>query len=138
MMATPRILQAMTTGPSWDALFAMCRQEGIDVYRRKLIDARGAWSLSRRAIWVDSRLSDRYAAPVLAHELIHAHRGDPGHQPAHIEQLIDERVARMYVDPLAYAQAEQYRGPYAAAIADELDLPQWVVEAWQRRLLRVA
>lgn len=128
----------MTHGPSWDVLVATCWQEGIEVRRRKLNDARGAWSLSRRAIWIDSRLSDRYAAPVLAHELIHAHRGDPGHQPNHVEQLIDERVARMYVDPLAYARAERIRGPYPACIADELDLPQWVIMAWQRRLMRVA
>lgn len=133
-----RILPTMTPGPSWDALLATCWQEGIDVRRRKLTNARGAWSLSRHTIWVDSRFSDRYAAPVLAHELIHAHRGDVGCQPDHIEQLIDERVATLYVDPHVYARAEHIRGPYPGAIADELDLPQWVIEAWQRRLLRVA
>jgi hypothetical protein len=87
---------------------------------------------------VDSRLCDQYAAPVLAHELIHARRGDNGPQPPAVEEWIDERVATMYVDLQAYAQAERIYGPAPGILAGELDLPQWVIEAWQRRLQRVA
>lgn len=126
------------TPPSMDALLATCRRERIDVYRIPLDGLFGAWELDTRSIWVDRRLSDRYAAPVLAHELIHAHRRDPGCQPTRVEEWIDERVARIYVDPAAYARAERIRGPYPGAIADELDLPQWVIEAWQRSLQRAA
>lgn len=121
-----------------DALLAQCRREGIHVSRMRLDGLLGAWDLATSTIWVDSRLCDQSAAPVLAHELIHAHRGDAECQSDVVEEAIDERVATMYVDPMAYARAERIRGPYAACIADELDLPQWVIEAWQRRLQRAA
>lgn len=131
-------LATMAGGPTWDALLARCRGEGITVCRGRLVGHRGLWAPDGRQIWIDSRLCDQYAAPVLAHELIHAHRGDAECQSDVVEEAIDERVATMYVDPMAYARAERIRGPYAACIADELDLPQWVIEAWQRRLQRAA
>lgn len=128
----------MTIAPSWDALLAQCRREGIVVNRAHLDCRLGCWSASARMIWVDSALSDRHAAPTLAHELMHVRRGDVGPMPARVEQEIDEEVSVGFVDPREYARAERIRGPYAACIADEMDLPQWVVEAWQRRRLRVA
>lgn len=131
-------LATMAGGPTWDALLARCRGEGITVCRGRLDQRRGLWVPDGRRIWVDSRLCDEYAAPVLAHELTHVRRGDAGPQSQAVEEWIDERVATMYVDPMAYARAERIRGPYAACIADELDLPQWVIEAWQRRLQRAA
>lgn len=131
-------LATMAGGPTWDALLARCRGEGITVCRGRLDGWRGLWAPDHRQIWIDSRLCDQHAAPVLAHELTHVRRGDDGPQSRAVEEWIDERVATMYVDPMAYARAERYRGPYAACIADELDLPQWVIEAWQRRLQRAA
>lgn len=106
--------------------------------RGRLDGLRGLWCPDERRIWIDSRLCDRYAAPVLAHELTHVRRGDAGPQPRTVEELIDERVAVRYVDPAAYARAERIRGAYAGAIAEELDLPQWVIEAFQGRMLRAA
>lgn len=49
-----------------------------------------------------------------------------------VERLIDEHVARRFIDPAQYARAERILGPDPVLIADELDLPPWVVEAWQR------
>jgi len=68
-----------------------------------------------------------------------ARRGDRDCEPGgDIDLLIDERVAGVFVDEDAYARAEAVRGPCAAVIADELDLPAWVVAAFQRVLSRRA
>ena len=131
-------LTLMVAGPTWDALFAQCRQEGIAVCRARLDEQRGLWEPSRLRIWVDNRLCDRHAAPVLVHEMFHAHRGDAACQPSATEAAINERVAHLYVDADLYAWAERIRGPYPGAIADELDLPQWIIEAWRHGRLRSA
>ena len=39
-------------------------------------------------------------------------------------------------DAAGYARAERLVGPDPALIADELDLPAWVIEAWQRWMRR--
>lgn len=46
--------------------------------------------------------------------------------------MIDEHVSGRFIDPGQYARAESIIGPAPALIAQELDLPTWVVEAWQR------
>ena len=58
--------------------------------RGRLVGHRGLWAPDRRQIWVDSRLCDGYAAPVLAHELTHVRRGDDGPQSRAVEEWIDE------------------------------------------------
>ena len=90
--------------------------------------------MEARTIWIDSRLSDAHAAPVLAHELIHARRGDECEQDEATERLIDERVAHAFIAPDQFAAAERIHGGDSWAIAEELDMPAWVVDAYRRRL----
>lgn len=122
---------------SMDALLGAAAREGVSVYRSRLHVTRGVWVPARHSVWIDSRLCDDDAAPVLSHELHHVRRGDMSCDPSGAtDRLIDERVAREFIDPKAYARAERVRGPAAGCIADELNLPVWLVEAYQRSLLR--
>lgn len=51
----------------------------------------------------------------------------------HLSPAFDEHVSRRFIDPGQYARAESLIGPAPTLIAEELDLPAWVVEAWQRQ-----
>lgn len=108
----------------------------ITVCRAKLSGALGLWDNKSKTIWIDSRLTDAAAAPVLAHELLHVQRGDDGHQSEEIEQAIDAHVAFLMVDPQAYAEAEALFETDTWAISEELNLPQWVIEAYERACLQ--
>ena len=69
---------------------------------------------------------------VLAHELGHAHYGDPpGHHGAH-ELRADRFAARLLISPADYAVAEKVYGPYPAAIAAELGVTVNILKSWQR------
>lgn len=48
----------------------------------------------------------------------------------HLSPAFDEHVSRRFIDPGQYARAESLIGPAPTLIAEELDLPAWVVEAW--------
>lgn len=122
--------------PTFDALEEESASLGARVARARLHGARGLWDSEARTIWIEAVYSDAWAAPVLAHELEHVKRGDSGPQGPGVERLIDERVARLFVDPVRYARAEGLVGPDPVLIADELGLPAWVVRAWQRRARR--
>ena len=120
--------------PTLDELLTFAARERVSVVRSRLDSRRGAWSREARTIWIDSRLSDAHAAPVLAHELIHACRGDECAQDEATERLIDERVAQEFIAPEQFAAAERLHVGDSWAIAEELDLPAWVVDAYRRRL----
>lgn len=113
---------------------AMC--EGARVESAHLEGRDGCWDPAAETIWIDTSLGERAAAAVLAHELEHVRRGDAGPQLLEVEKMIDERVSRRFIDPGQYARAESLTGPAPALIAEELDLPTWVVEAWQRQARR--
>lgn len=68
---------------------------------------------------------------VLVHELIHALHAHDGPQTEAVEARVDKLAARLLVSPAEYEQAERLCGPHAGAIARELELPRWVVQAWQ-------
>lgn len=63
-------------------------------------------------------------------------RGDTGRQDEYVESFIDEIVALRFVNSEAYAKLETAYGCEPGVIAEELDLPRWVIEAWQRLLNR--
>ena len=117
--------------PAFDALEEEAAGLGACVARARLHGARGLWDCAARTIWIEAAYSDAWAAPVLAHELEHVRRGHTGPQGPGIERLIDERVARLFVDPVRYARAEGLVGPDPVLIADELGLPAWVVRAFR-------
>jgi hypothetical protein len=121
------------TRPSYDQLLKDAAALKITVKRAHMNDL-GLYDHDARTIWIHSALTDTYAAPVLAHELAHAYRGDNCAQPDHVEQAIDHRVARAFISDEEYARLEAIYGGDATAIADELSLPRWVVSAFQEYL----
>ncbi|MBS6101793.1 MAG: hypothetical protein KH751_04160 [Actinomyces sp.] len=122
----------MFNAPTLDDMLGHAASLGITVCRAKLKGALGLWDAKTRHIWIDSRLTDSAATPVLAHELLHVQRGDNGHQKPDVEQAIDAHVAFLMVDPKAYAQAESLYETDTSAIAEELNLPEWVISAYER------
>lgn len=121
------------TRPSYDHLLKDAAALKITVKRARMEDL-GLYDHDARTIWIHSTLIDTYAAPVLAHELAHAYRGDMCAQPDHVEQAIDRRIARAFISDEEYARLEAIYGGDANAIADELSLPRWVVSAFQEYL----
>lgn len=83
-------------------------------------------------LWVGLRRFQRL--PTLMHECLHVRRGDDGHQPQAVEARIDEAVAVALVDRERYAWAESQYGWHAGAIAAELEVPKWVIQAYRRTL----
>ena len=96
----------------------------------------GVWDPSQKTIWLKKRLSVASMACTLAHELEHARRGDAGHQDEYVEEFINEKVALRVIKPTTYARLEEVYGCEPGVIAEELDLPTWLIEAWQRLLNR--
>lgn len=120
--------------PTFDALEEEAVGLGARVESAHLEGRDGGWDPAAGTIWIDMGLGERAAAAVLAHELEHVRRGDVGPQLLGVERMIDERVSRRFIDLGQYARAESLTGPAPALIAEELDLPAWVVEAWQRQV----
>ena len=133
----PRTLDDMT--PTLDSLTVEAATLGVHVTWAELpIEMDGAYLHQRRTIILAPGLADYAQAPALAHEVEHAKRGDDGHQTRRVEDEIDEAVACRFVDIFAYRRAEEYYGWNTPAIAAELDLPRWVVQAYRRALTRAA
>lgn len=88
---------------------------------------------------MDNRLSSRPTEAVcaLAHEYVHAMRGDDGPQPEWVEKLCDEAAAKMLISPAEYALTENVYGSHPAQLAVELGVTQQIITAYQRTL-RVA
>ena len=80
---------------------------------------------------IDSRQTRAGQLAALAHETIHARRGDSGPQPSHVEDLVDELAAKLLISPIEYALAERVYGSRPAALAAELGVTQRMVEAWR-------
>lgn len=134
--------ESKITPPTFVCLVDEALREGVRVEHARLAGREACWDPTTGTVWIDAGLGERAASAALAHELEHVRRGDSGPQRLGVERLIDEHVARRFVDPAQYARAERVLGPDPALIADELDLPPWVIEAWQRwarrRLCRIA
>lgn len=120
-----------------DALIRQAESEGVQVIFQPLLGARrGAYLHSTREIYINSRMTERNQVATLAHEMVHARYGHEGRQFASVEKRVDELAAMMLINTSAYAMIEEIYGPHPGTIARELDLPVWVVEAWQRNLNR--
>lgn len=133
----PTVTIVRVSAPSWDQVVREAAREKVTLRRSRLHGARGLWVPASRTIWVDSRLPDHHAAPTLAHELIHARRGDSECATDTLaEQMIDQRVARRWISRAAYARLEHEYGGDVWMIADSLDVPVWVVQAYRRVLER--
>ena len=121
--------------PTLESLLADCDRQSITVITAPLPGTRqGAYCHATRTIVLRRGMPDRLAVPTLMHEMCHAERGDDGPQPAAVEASINRAVACRLVTVAEYAAAEALAGPGVGALAVELDVPVWVVEAFRRTL----
>lgn len=124
--------------PSLDSLLTDCDRWRLAVVLAALPrTVRGAYHHATRTIVLRAGMPEWMAVPTLMHEMEHARRGDEGPQPRSVEARIDAVVARRLVTVEAYAAAELLVGCRVGALAAELEVPTWVIEAW-RRTLRAA
>ena len=105
--------------------------EGMD-------DRLGWYDHSSLTVGLHPDLLERQRLPVLLHEALHHWYQHDGHQSDAVERRIDERVATLLVSPRDYARAESQVGEHLGGLAAALDVPVWVVEAFQRLLARAA
>lgn len=92
---------------------------------------KAAWVPTRHEITLQHGLDDVHALCALAHELGHAHYGDPpGHHGTH-EYRADRFAARLLISPVEYAAAESIYGPHPATLANELGVTVKVLKTWQ-------
>ncbi len=120
-----------------DMLTTWLDGQGVAVIEMDGIGRWGAYSRANRTVALHADLLPSHRVPVLMHECLHVSRDDDGHQDRRVEEWIDEEVAGRLVSLPAYAVAEECYGWNTGAIACELDLPRWVVQAYRRRLTRV-
>lgn len=121
--------------PTLESLLADCDRQSITVITAPLPGTRqGAYCHATRTIVLRRGMPDRLAVPTLMHEMCHAERGDDGPQLAAVEARINRVVACRLVTVGEYATAESTVGPSVGALAVELDVPVWVIEAFQRTL----
>ena len=91
---------------------------------------KAAWLPHKRTITLRVGMDDVTTLCSLAHELGHAHYGDPpGHHGAH-ELRADRFAARILVSPVEYAAAEALYGPQPSLIAHELGVTVKVLKTW--------
>lgn len=127
----------MSPRPTLDALLLECEEQGVFVRRLRLPEGwDGAYHHPTATIYLAAAMPDWQAIPTLMHELEHARRGDDGHQAHWVEARIDRAVACRLISSAEYAQAESGVGHHVGALAVELDVPVWVVEAYRSTLRR--
>lgn len=91
-----------------------------------------AWLPHQHAISVRVGMDDVTTLCALAHELGHAHYGDPpGHVGKH-EQRAQRFAAQLLISPTEYAIAEQVYGPHPARLANELGVTTELIAIWQQ------
>lgn len=123
-------------GVTEEDLITACTRLGVHVVFVPFPLA-GAYYHDTGLIVIDSRLPEPSQRATLAHEYVHALRGHDGPQESHIERLVDRQAARLLISPAEYALAEYMHGTNVAAIADELHLPTWTVDAYRQWLSEV-
>ncbi|WP_136314353.1 ImmA/IrrE family metallo-endopeptidase [Actinomyces procaprae] len=120
--------------PPLEAVLASADERGVTVRWLPLGRWRGCYHQPTRTVYLRAGMSDRLAVPTLMHELEHARRGDDGHQSRPVETRIDRLVACRLITAGEYRRAEVLVGPHVGALAVELDVPRWVVEAYRDTL----
>lgn len=123
------------TRPTLDVLLHECARQGVRVRWGRLPgEMAGCYDHSQSIIWLRAGDPERVSGPALMHELEQAWRGEDGHQSDAVEARIDLAVARQLVSVDALEEAEHEVGPWPGAIAEELDVPVWVVQTLQPTL----
>lgn len=121
----------MTRVMTIDDLTNLCTHHGLSIIEITPMNLHGAYVHDLKLILLNANLTTKHKLAALAHEYVHALRGDDGHQPQTVERLVDRQAAQLLVSDEEYATAENIVGPDPRAIAIELDLPLWLIQAWK-------
>jgi len=118
-----------------DDLLQLADDAGVHVTWRDLGRRRGEYRHEPRLITLNPHMSTVLQRSTLAHELGHHHHADTWTddplEHAARERRADLYAARLLIDATAYAHAEHLVGPHPGAIARELDVARYVVDAWR-------
>ena len=124
---------------SEQALLDRISGEGLTVSEAQLPDQYwGYYDKEQHLIVLQQGMTEPQRIATLLHEYAHHLRGDAGHQPQAVEDRIDEEVARVLVSAEEYRFWESQFDGSVAGIAYGLEVPRFIVEAYQRTLSKVA
>lgn len=105
------------------------------------LDRDGDCCVDTRTIRLQPGMLYRLERSVLAHELAHMIRGDRrtmfGFYDQRDENRADERAAHFLISMVEYSDAESRVGNHVEAIAQELEVMDYIVEAYERTLTRI-
>ena len=118
----------------FEQLTKYCESQGVAVRDAARLPYAGIWDAATRTIWLHAGLTGRERTPVLLHEILHMQAGHVGPQSAAVERKIRRDVARILINRGAYARAEKIAEGDLFGIAEELDVPAWLVRDYQQIL----
>lgn len=108
---------------------------------RDLGRRRGEYRHQHRLITLNPKMSEVLQRSTLAHELGHAHYGDMWVADPNAAEFQERRAnqfaARILISPTEYAVAEALVGPHSGALAKELGVARYIVEAWQAKPMAI-
>lgn len=113
-----------------DALIEVAEARGFQV-RWHRGGPKAAWLPQQRAVTVRHGMADAETLCALAHELGHAHYGDPAGHDRRYEQRADRFAASVLISPVEYALAEQTYGTHPARLAAELGVTVHMIRTWR-------
>ena len=113
-----------------DALIEVAEARGFQV-RWHRGGPKAAWLPQQRAVTVRHGMADAETLCALAHELGHAHYGDPAGHDRRYELRADRFAARLLISPVEYALAEQTYGTHPARLAAELGVTVHMIRVWR-------
>lgn len=113
-----------------DALIEVAEARGFQV-RWHRGGPKAAWLPQQRAVTVRHGMDDAETLCALAHELGHAHYGDPAGHDRRYEQRADRFAASVLISPVEYALAEQTYGTHPARLAAELGVTVHMIRTWR-------
>lgn len=118
-----------------DRLLALADSHDLRVNWRNLGRRRGEYRHTARLITLNPHMSQTLQRSTLAHELGHAYYGDTWTDNPHILDAREKRAniyaAHLLISPLEFALAEHLVGQHTGALAKELDVARYIIEAWQ-------
>lgn len=119
------------------ALTGRLVSEGVSIAEWE-IEPWGLYVRHERLIVLQAGMTQGQRLATLTHEALHHWAGHDGHQSPAVESQINRQVALRLISAPAYIAAERLHPGSVAGIAFELDLPVWVIEAFQASLDRAA
>lgn len=120
-----------------DDLLQLAAARGLRVTWRDLGRRRGEYRHRAGLITLNPRMSGILQRSTLAHELGHAwHADEWTDDPRALaagERRANRYAAHLLISPAEYAIAERLVGPHPGALAHELNVARYIIDAWQDR-----